>query len=69
MVSKIIFGLTVSLLFIWLFNLVSRISHPLLVKFMVSMISSMGPMACPFSNKCWAKLDFPFLYLKSRRCS
>jgi len=45
------------------------ISRPLLVKCMVSMISSMGPMACPFANKCWAKLDLPFPYLKSRRCT
>ena len=33
------------------------------------MISSVCPMLCPLSIRCWANLDFPFLYLKSRRCS
>ena len=33
------------------------------------MISSMGPMECPFSGRCWANLDMPYPYLKSRRRS
>jgi hypothetical protein len=74
-VSKMIFGLTVSLSLIWLSSLVSRnmlnfsrvsINLPLLVK---CIMPSMGPMSCTFSSRCWAKLDFPFPCLKSRRCS
>jgi hypothetical protein len=35
----------------------------------VFMMSSIGPMSCPLSSRCRAKLDFPFPYLKSRRYS
>jgi len=35
----------------------------------MSMMSSMGPMACPFSSMCWANLDLPYPYLKTHRCS
>jgi len=33
------------------------------------MMSFMGPMACLFSNRCWAILGLPYPFLNSRRCS
>ena len=33
---------------------------------MVSIMSFMGPIACLFSRRCWANLDLPYLFLKSR---
>ena len=34
----------------------------------ISITFSMGAMECPSSMRC-ANLDFPLLYLKSRKCS
>ena len=33
------------------------------------MMSSMWPMACPLSSRCWTNLDLSYPYLMSRRCS
>jgi len=32
-------------------------------------MSFMVPMACLFSNRCWANLDLPYPFLKLRMCS
>jgi len=41
---------------------------PFLATCKISMVSSMDAMECPFSMKR-ANFDFPFLYLKFRKCS
>jgi len=42
---------------------------PLFVTWIVSIMSSIGPVECPLSNKCWTKLDLLFPCLKSLKCS
>jgi len=50
------------------FSLRVFILLPFLAACKISMMSSMGAMECPLSMRC-ANFDFPFLYLKSRKCS
>jgi len=38
---------------------------PFLVKLTISIMSSIFPIACPFSRRCWANFDLLLLYLKS----
>jgi hypothetical protein len=42
---------------------------PFLVMWMIFIISSIFPIARPFSRRCWVNLDFLLLYLKSLVCS
>ena len=76
--SNISFPFAVSLSLIWFSALVSlykwKVSNvfsilPFLVTWMIFIISSMFPIACPLSSRCWVNLDFLLLYLKSLVCS
>ena len=78
MVSNIAFSLVVSLSLIWLCDLSFlymwkhssvSINLPFLVTWTTSIISSIGPMACLLSIRCWANFDLLLLYLKSCRFS
>ena len=61
------FSALVSLYMCKLSNVFSNL--PFLVTWMIFIISSIFPIACPFSRRCWANVDLLLLYLKSLMCS
>ena len=74
MASNILLSLVVSLSFIWVPAIYSlymwKLSKvfsilPFPVMWMTFIMSSILPIACPSSSRCWANFDFLLLYLKS----
>jgi hypothetical protein len=55
-------------LYIWKLSSVSSIL-PFFFMWTTSIMSSIFPMACLLSIRCWANFDLLLLYLKSRTCS